>query len=119
MHMLLEMLCLFLILVHYRLFGERLVEFTKTDKVITLTYEVAGIHYCFKSTQYVYKVINSGIFKYTSISYIYRVDRIGVGHESLTCPCAYYTNLCPGFLKNTSYPHRLAINAHFRRLQAK
>lgn len=114
MNFLIEMLCLLVIVVHHKLFGDPTVTYVATDKSVTLSYRVKENIYTFVSTQYIYTVIHNGILKYKSRSYFYKVElrtnSLTLEHEHVDS----YTALCPCFLRNTSYPHRLAINAHFK-----
>ena len=114
MSVLLEMLCLVLIVVHHKLFGDPTVTCVATDKTVTLSYKVKENIYTFISTQYIYTIFNNGILKYNTRSYIYKVEHTT---NSLTLESEgnkWYKSMCPCFLSNTSYPHRLAINAHFK-----
>lgn len=116
MTVLLEMLCLVLIVVHHKLFGDPTVTCVATDKTVTLSYKVKENIYTFISTQYIYTIFNNGILKYSTCSYFYKVklttNSLTLESEQDKC----YKSMCPRFLKNTSYPHRLAINAHFKSL---
>lgn len=114
MKFLIEMLYLFVIVLHHKLFGDPTVTYVATDKVVRLEYTIRGIIYTFISTQYICTVIHTGILKYKSKSYFYKV-KLETNSPTLVGGLeGCYTNLCPWFLRNTSYPHRLAINAHFK-----
>ena len=114
MKFLMEMLYLFVIVLHHRLFGDPTVTYVATDKSVTLEYKVKDNIYTFTSRQHICTVIHNGILKYKSRSYFYKVmlNTNSPNLEDNLERC--YTNLCPFFLRNTSYPHRLAINAHFK-----
>ena len=116
MNALIEMLYLFVIVLHHRLFGDPTVTYVATDKVVTLEYSVRENIYTFISTQHLCTVVHTGILKYKSTSYFYKVilKTNSPTLENNTERC--YSSLCPFFLRNTTYPHRLAINAHFKLL---
>lgn len=119
MNFFIEMLYLFVIVVHHRLFGDPTVTYVATDRTVTLQYTVRDNVYTFVSTQYICTVIHTGILRYKSKSYYYKVklntNATNVHGTLEKC----YRCLCPRFLKNTTYPHRLAINAHFKAVTGK
>lgn len=114
MNFLIEMLYLFMIVTHHRLFGDPTVTYVATDKSVRLQYRVHGYIYTFVSTQHICTVIHTGILKYKSKSYYYKVVLDTNSPNIVDNLERCYTHLCPFFLKNTTYPHRLAINAHFK-----
>lgn len=118
MEFLIEILYLFVIVLHHRLFGDPTVTYVATDRTVTLNYTVKENIYTFISTQYICTVIHTGILKYKSRSYYYKVKlnttSPNIDNEVIHC----YPLLCPWFLRHTTYPHRLAINAHFKLVTA-
>lgn len=114
MMFLLEMLFLCVIVLHHKLFGDPTVTVMETDNTVKLSYSVRGNIYTFISTQCIYSVLHSGFLKYTSKSYFYKVKLITNSTTLKSEKHKYYTLMCPSFLSNTSYPHRLAINAHYK-----
>lgn len=111
---LIEMLYLVVIVVHHKLFGDPTVTYVVTDNTVTLSYNVGDRNYTFVSTQYIYTVKHSGILKYNTKSFYYKVSLVSNSPSLEPDMVKNYALMCPYILKNTSYPHRLAINAHFK-----
>lgn len=114
MEFLIEMLYLCMIVLHRKIYGDPTVTHAATDRIVTLNYEVKENIYTFISTQYICTVMHTGIIKYKSTRHYYKV-RFTTNSPTLSNHEEHcYPRLCPWFLRHTSYPHRLAINAHFK-----
>lgn len=112
-----EMFNLLAIMVHRKLRGEVDVICIKTDKSIQLVYAVKETQYVFLSQQYRYTMRSNGWFSGARTNYVYKVKlMVAPGDEGNNQSLGVYQNQCPNFLKDTTYPHRLAINAHFKRV---
>lgn len=112
-----EIFNLLAIMVHRKLRGDVDIVWVKTDKVIELAYDVKGTTYNFRSQQYKYLLISNGWLKTTRVKYAYSVKLL-VSPDNMTDDSTYglYGSQCPRFMKNSTYPHRLAINAHLKRV---
>lgn len=114
----------FFIRVHRKLIGHSDVIVVTTGETFELTFNLKEGIYKFRSIQGRYIVKRTGLLKFKSIKMVYRVDLVSAekvdneGHIALDDPnFGLYFNLCPNFLKNTTYPHRLAIITHFYRIR--
>ena len=112
-----EMFNLMAVVVHRKIRGEVDVRCIKTDKTIELVYMVQGVRYVFRSQQYIYQMRSTGWMTGLRTSYVYKVKLVVAPGDTVSDQSlGIYQNQCPNFLKNTTYPHRLAINAHFKRV---
>lgn len=114
MDFLIEMIYLFMIVVHHKLFGDPTVTYVATGRTVKLDYVVENNTYSFKSEQYICTVIHAGLLKYKSKFYVYSVKLITDSENMGTNIEGYYGRMSPLILGRTSYPHRRAINAHFK-----
>lgn len=112
MNALIELFQLIVIVLHKKLFGNMVISFDSTDRFIMLDYIVNGVNYEFMSTQYKLTIARKGLFKLTQIHYLYKVEVLNINEDH----CQYYSHMCPKFLYKTSYPHRIAIDEHFKKV---
>jgi hypothetical protein len=57
---------------------------------------------------------NNGLFNSLKREYIYKVELLTTTDKIVGETVGYYLHMCPKWLFKTTYPHRLAINAHYR-----
>ena len=112
-----ELFNLMAIVLHRRLRGDVDIVWIKTDKIVELAYDVKGASYIFRSEQYKYLLISNGWLKTTRTKYAYSVKLlVEPNGEPIDKTFGIYGSQCPRFMKNSTYPHRLAINAHLKRV---
>ena len=70
--------------------------------------------YTFISTQFMYTKQYNGLFNSLKREYIYKVELLTTTDKIVGETVGYYLHMCPKWLFKTTYPHRLAINAHYR-----
>lgn len=109
-----EIIELLFIIINNLLFGDIDVAIVKTHRSVKLSYEVNGSVYTFISTQFMYTKQYSGLLRCVKNEYVYKVELLTNTDKSSDESVGYYLHMCPRCLFKTTYPHRLAINAHFR-----
>ena len=109
-----EIIELLLILINNLLYGDIDVNVIRTHRSVKLSFNVGDEVYTFISTQFMYTKQYNGLFTSLKREYIYKVELLPTTDKVIGESVGYYLHMCPKWLIKTTYPHRLAINAHYR-----
>ena len=109
-----EVIELLLILINNLLYGDIDVNITRTHRSVKLSFNVDDEVYTFITTQFMYTKKYNGLFNSLKREYIYKVELLTTTDKIVGESVGYYLHMCPKWLFKTTYPHRLAINAHYR-----
>ena len=109
-----EVIELLLILINNLLYGDVVVSVIRTHRSVKLSFNVGDEVYTFISTQFMYTKQYNGLFNSLKREYIYKVELLTTTDKIVGESVGYYLHMCPKRLFKTTYPHRLAINAHYR-----